>query len=369
MDIKQARVGDVILITTGERLEATTAPPFEAAIDAALKEENCRVLVDLSGLTYISSAGIGTLVKGASLAKASGRQISLCGIRDGLVADVFQKTGIGALFDLHATSEEAFAHLGVAATIGQATPMSTTPVEPEAASSVIDDSQLTLLDELFLLTLDDEQGRAIDLPNHALDYALAGGALMELFVRKRIDTDLEHLRVVDATPMGDDLLDPILDAIHTAPHVEHARYWIRLLLHDAPVIRKRVVDHLVKRGILRREKNRLLWVLGGRRYPVRDDAQRQEVRQRVLDLIRSDAIPDPRDVIIIALAEACAVFDALLDLDEMDERRPRILDIARMDLLAQSLVEALVNTQWESREDEVMDITIFPHAADRSVTG
>ena len=43
--------------------------------------------------------------------------------------------------------------------------------------------------------------------------ALAGSVLMDLALDNRIDTDLETLTLVDATPTGDELLDPALEEI------------------------------------------------------------------------------------------------------------------------------------------------------------
>ena len=59
---------------------------------------------------------------------------------------------------------------------------------------------LRFVEEVILLLLRDEDGRFVHVPSWSLDYAIAGGVLMDLAMENRIDTDLEHLILVDATP-------------------------------------------------------------------------------------------------------------------------------------------------------------------------
>ena len=69
---------------------------------------------------------------------------------------------------------------------------------------------LRFAEEIILLLLNDDDGRFARVSRWSLDYALAGGVLMDLALENRIDTDLENLILVDATPVGDSLLDPTL---------------------------------------------------------------------------------------------------------------------------------------------------------------
>ena len=69
---------------------------------------------------------------------------------------------------------------------------------------------LRFADEIILLLLNDDDGTFARVSRWSLDYVLAGGVLMDLALENRIDTDLENLILVDATPVGDSLLDPTL---------------------------------------------------------------------------------------------------------------------------------------------------------------
>ena len=85
---------------------------------------------------------------------------------------------------------------------------------------------LRFAEEIILLLLNDNDGRFAPVSRWSLDYALAGGVLMDLALENRIDTDLENLILVDAAPVGDSLLDPTLADIEVgASH--NTRFWDR----------------------------------------------------------------------------------------------------------------------------------------------
>jgi hypothetical protein len=199
---------------------------------------------------------------------------------------------------------------------------------------------LTLAEEVLLLALDDEDGTFRPLPKHAMDFALTSAVLMDLLLARRLDVDLEQLMVVDPTPVGDDLLDPVLAAIARSPVRHNARRWIMVLSQEAGEIRERALARLVARGVLRRQDDRLLWVLGRRRYPVVDDAEQREAKLRILAIVLGDEIPEHRDVVLVALAQAAGLFDAILTRREARMAAGRIRDVARMDLIGQALYKA-----------------------------
>ena len=83
---------------------------------------------------------------------------------------------------------------------------------------------LRFAEEIMLLLLENEGEKFLRVPDLSLRYALAGGVLMDLAMEDRIDTDLEKLILVNATPLGDDMLDPVLADIANAEETRDARY-------------------------------------------------------------------------------------------------------------------------------------------------
>ena len=200
---------------------------------------------------------------------------------------------------------------------------------------------LRFAEEIMLLLLHDHEGKFARVPGWSLDYALAGGVLMDLALENRIDTDLETLVVLDETRTGDGLLDPTLDDIAKTEGQHDARFWVERTGGHADDIRERALDRLVERGILERRDDRFLWVFRSRRYPVIDGRAEREVKLRIMGVLFSDVIPEPRDVVIICLADACGILKELLSRREHEQATARIEQVRKLDLIGQAMAQAI----------------------------
>ncbi len=324
MRIVEEKIGGVTVLQPGERIDVATAPELKAATQRVLGEGVQRLVIDLSRVEYVSSVGIGALLAAAKQAQALGGRVALAAVAP-QVREVCELTGVLEFFTVHGDREDAVEALGRRAA-------------------------LTLPEEVLLLVLE-EEGGFLDLPDHALEHALAGAALLELSHRGRVDGDLSTVQVLDASAMGDEVLDPALQALGSLTPPHETSPSLRALVAAAPAMRRAALERLVAHGILGEKNGLVSWLGGKRRYPVVDGAEQQEVRARILDLLRSDRIPGPRDVAIVALADACAVFDALLDMDEMLDLRDRIAEVARLDLFALAIRDALRAVQRRGRDE------------------
>lgn len=200
---------------------------------------------------------------------------------------------------------------------------------------------LTIAEEVLLLFLDDEKGTLIRGPDIHVELALGGAVLMDLALANRIDTDPERLFVVDRTPMGDDVLDEVLARIVACEPERSTEYWLNEVREDTQALMSRLIDRLVDRGVLRRVEEKILWVFETRRYPVIDDREVREVKRRVTSILFSEEIPDPRDVVIIGLVNACDLLGAILHHREAERVRERAEQISRMDLIGQAVTRTI----------------------------
>ena len=203
---------------------------------------------------------------------------------------------------------------------------------------------LSFPEEIVLLLLDETRGEFIPLPESVFAIVMSGAALMDLAVHNRIDTDLEKMIVVDRTPLGDDILDDVLAGLCNSKRERE----IPEALYDAALgaeeYRLRALKRLIARGILREENGRHLWVFHTRRYPVIDNTEQQEVRARLRQVLLTDEIPDPRDVVLICLVDACALLGFVLSEDELDAVTPRVEQLRKMDLIGQAVTRAVSET-------------------------
>ena len=201
---------------------------------------------------------------------------------------------------------------------------------------------LTFAEEILLLLLDDESGEFVPAPAWLRRCALAGAVLMDLALQNRIDTDLRKLVVIDPTPTGDDLLDPILAKLVEQSEVHDARFWVDLVADEqSGWIQEQALARLVNHRILESEGGRLLWVFRSRRYPTIDGKAQQEVKLRIMQVLFSDDNPSPRDIVIICLADACGIFGQIMPENEIERARERIHVVRRMDLIGQAVSQAV----------------------------
>ena len=177
---------------------------------------------------------------------------------------------------------------------------------------------LSFPEEIVLLLLDETRGEFVPLPESVFAIVMGGAALMDLALHNRIDSDLEKLMVVDRTPLGDDILDDALAVLAKETgdlDITEALYDVALAAED---YRARALKRLIAHGILNEESGRFLWVFRTRRYPVIDNTEQQEVRARLRQVVLTDEIPDPRDIVLICLVDACALLGFVLSDDELD---------------------------------------------------
>ena len=203
---------------------------------------------------------------------------------------------------------------------------------------------LSLTDELILMLIDEKAGYFHQVPGWRLNCAVVGGVLAELSFRSRLDSDLTSLYVVDRAETGDPALDPILKEIADEPGRHNARYWIERLAPRAESIVDLTLEGLVERNILQHHEGEF-WTLTpsvthGQRYGMSDEGTNDQfIKARIGNVIFTDEIPEPRDVVIVCLVNTCDVLRLIFELDEAAEER--IGFICQLDLIGRSIADAV----------------------------
>jgi golgi phosphoprotein 3 len=205
---------------------------------------------------------------------------------------------------------------------------------------------LGFVEEIVLLQLDDRHGSFVDLPQSAADVVIAGAALMELALANRVDADLERLIVVDAGLTGDDILDGAMARLTASGDELTSAGAVALVTLDSRKFQEKALERLVAKGVLRQIDGRWLWVFHSRRYPVLDDREQREVKTRLRQVLLTDEIPDPRDVVLICLIDACGLLGLVLTPDEIARTGPRIEKLARLDLIGQAVTRAVAEIRF-----------------------
>lgn len=219
-------------------------------------------------------------------------------------------------------------------------------------------NQLTLPEELLLIILDDNSGKLFaSAKPYAIDVAIAASLIMELTLNGRIDTDSEKLFVVSSVPTGNQILDDTLAEINAEKANLPTSAWITRLGQKGENLIQLITNSLVDRGVLMSVEKRLLWVFKTRVYPPTSGIEEREVRSRVMQLINSDEIPNPRDSLIVGLLQATGLMHHLLTPDELQRLKVRIDHIVNLEEINRSL-GASVQEAWQKIIDSTPVVRI-----------
>jgi len=104
------RTGDITVVGMMERVNSVTAAAAEDGLRGIIDGGGMSLLLDFSGTTYISSAGLRVVLQAAKGMKAKGGRFALCSLQE-LVQEIFETAGLTRVVDLY--ESEAAARAGM----------------------------------------------------------------------------------------------------------------------------------------------------------------------------------------------------------------------------------------------------------------
>lgn len=201
---------------------------------------------------------------------------------------------------------------------------------------------LSFAEEIYLLALDETTGKPMISPRDIeMQSALVGAILAELTFLDRIDTDIDTVYLLDATPIGNPVLDFALSLISGSTESQLISFWMNALRADSQLIENHVLQELVDKKILQQIDKKIFWVFPTRQYPVIDGRELQNIEMRLRNLILSDEIPEPRETVLASLVDACGFFQDILSPREYQRSQERIAQLARMDAIGRSVANLI----------------------------
>lgn len=106
MEIKTSTQGQATVLAVTGSMDAITVAEFDAEWKKILEGGAKRLVVDMSGLTYISSAGLRGILMLAKSAKASQADLKFAGMQS-MVADMFRLSGFYSILSCCERVEDA----------------------------------------------------------------------------------------------------------------------------------------------------------------------------------------------------------------------------------------------------------------------
>ncbi len=88
------------------RIDANTTQDIEEKIEVLLAEEKYNLVADMSGVSFVASAGLRVFLSTLKKTKSCSGNFKLVGLTED-VRKVFDMTGFTNLFEIHSSIEEA----------------------------------------------------------------------------------------------------------------------------------------------------------------------------------------------------------------------------------------------------------------------
>ncbi|NQS88666.1 STAS domain-containing protein [Patescibacteria group bacterium] len=105
MQITQKQEGEVNIFSLNGRFDAHSATEVEDKLNLAISQGARKLLINLDGIEYISSAGLRVLLAVAKKLKKEEGDIKLCSLRP-YVKEVFDIAGFTQIFKIYNTYQE-----------------------------------------------------------------------------------------------------------------------------------------------------------------------------------------------------------------------------------------------------------------------
>jgi len=108
----ETRSGDgAAVVEVAGSVDAVTAPRLSEALQAAVAGGEPRLVVDLAGVDYVSSAGIRAILSGVKAARSAGGNLAVAAAQP-QVREVFELAGLTTIVGFHDGASAAIASLG-----------------------------------------------------------------------------------------------------------------------------------------------------------------------------------------------------------------------------------------------------------------
>jgi anti-sigma B factor antagonist len=105
--------GELAVIALTGEVDLYTAPEFKQELVRLIDDGARKVVVDLTGTTFIDSTTLGVLVSGLKRLRPKGGQLVLV-VTDRNIRKIFEITGLDRVFSLHHERADAVAELAAA---------------------------------------------------------------------------------------------------------------------------------------------------------------------------------------------------------------------------------------------------------------
>ena len=196
---------------------------------------------------------------------------------------------------------------------------------------------LNLAEELLLLGLETETGELMLSVTTSLPYGLAGALLLELFNADKVNIENQKIVVKNSELTGDEVIDEALTLIAKCKENHDSKYWVKKLISEMSDLIDKVMNNLVKKGILKKEEKRILWIIPVDTFPMKDPLPTVHTRLRVREIVLEDVTPDKHDIALLSLIKSTNLIDELFLKEERKQANNIINDFIASEQIGKAI--------------------------------
>ncbi|MBI9065221.1 MAG: GPP34 family phosphoprotein [Marinilabiliaceae bacterium] len=189
--------------------------------------------------------------------------------------------------------------------------------------------KISLIDQLTLLSLDDESGSFI-ADSMAYSFSLAGAILLELSLHNRIEIILKNkVLVKDKINTGDSLLDEYLNLIVQSKKEKTVQDWIQTIGQKADEIKQQAIDKLIKKKIITQKEEKILWFFTIHKYPAQNSEPEDTLKQRLNRIIEYNEPPQHNEIMLLSLVDICELHKEIFGKENAKEYQKKMKSIIK----------------------------------------
>jgi len=106
MEVDERKENGITILVLKGRLDSNTSDQFGEKLYSLIQAGENKLILDLGGVDYISSAGLRVIIKSVKDLKRIDGQLCLCSMKD-YIREIFDLSGIATILPIHPTLEES----------------------------------------------------------------------------------------------------------------------------------------------------------------------------------------------------------------------------------------------------------------------
>ncbi len=106
LDMKDEKKDGILIFKLSGKLDSVTSTSFSEKIIALVDKGESKIILDLTDMVYISSAGLRVFLMIAKRIKSINGKVILSALQDS-VKEVFEMSGFSTIFEINSTTADA----------------------------------------------------------------------------------------------------------------------------------------------------------------------------------------------------------------------------------------------------------------------